>query len=128
MRNLNKTTNVTLTVEYDKVLRFVHMLLKNEITEMLDSTDVISAIKDLEAAMKGCGDIRHALIHLDNHRRVIAERDLRIKECMAILEGFFNSEVNNQIETLAEASNASSNEEFLSRIEKEIEAQRSQEG
>lgn len=85
-------TKIAFTVEKDDVLKYIRDHLQKEVStaKCINGDELMSAVHILEEVMQGKGkDLRHALINLDNHRKALAKHDLRILECMEVIEGFY---------------------------------------
>ena len=86
-------TKISLTVDMEDALRCI----KDRMFETVDALNCITAeqlkyaIEAVEQADHNQGDIRHALIYLDNFRIGLVKIDNRVAEYMSILEGYHNT-------------------------------------
>lgn len=86
-------TQITFTVPMEDVLKYIRNHLRQEVGASKSTQGILStAVLSLEEAMRDEGDLRFALIYLDNYRKALAKHDLRVKECMAVLEGYYSQD------------------------------------
>lgn len=80
--------DVTVAIEKDKLLEFIAERI--EVTRrVLDMTDLLldNSVEALKQSADSQGDVRHALIYLDNFQKELSSVNERVASYMTLIEG-----------------------------------------
>jgi len=111
-------TKIAFTVDLEDAVEYTRDHIKTELDALKRITvhELECAISAIEQHLDNQGDLRHALVYLDNFRKQLAKHDTRILECASVLQGYHELE-QPQNEQVAQPPDLGELQEALDKLE-----------